>query len=96
MNEAPIDENVVESLIRPKGTKAAKRKGKGKEKSNSVDEYEELKASTCIILDLMAQLHDHKQNEVDSKILMLDTTTVNEAQREIHAKMVEKVRSRRM
>ena len=29
MNETPTDENVVESPVRPKGTKAAKRKVKG-------------------------------------------------------------------
>ncbi|XP_074376736.1 uncharacterized protein LOC141718252 [Apium graveolens] len=102
MNETSIDENVVESPVRPKGTKAAKRKGKGKAKSSVVEEYEELKASTCRRLDLMAEFNDlkrkeeaRKEKESDMQLLMLDTSMMNEAQREIHAKMIEEVKSRR-
>ncbi|XP_074356477.1 glutathione S-transferase T3-like [Apium graveolens] len=36
MNETPTDENVVESPVRPNGTKAAKRKGKGKAEFNNL------------------------------------------------------------
>ncbi|KAL1802658.1 hypothetical protein ACET3Z_031305 [Daucus carota] len=91
MNETPTDENVVESPVRPKGAKATKRKGKGKGKidSKALDEYEDLKASTCRRLDLMAHFNDLKQKEVETKqkeidmqLLMLDTSIMNEAQRE--------------
>ncbi|KAL9673101.1 hypothetical protein QQ045_029354 [Rhodiola kirilowii] len=103
MNEAPIDDNVVESPVRPKGTKAVKRKGKANAKSNVAAEYEELKATTCRRLDLMAHFNELKEKEVslreketDMQLLMLDTSTMNEAQREIHAKMIEEVKARRI
>ncbi|KAL1803124.1 hypothetical protein ACET3Z_031773 [Daucus carota] len=103
MNETPTDENVVESPVRPKGTKAAKRKGKGKAKSSAAEEYESIKVDACRRLDLMAHYNDlkkkeveTKQKEIDMQLLMLDTSIMNEAQREIHAKMIEEVKSRRM
>ena len=86
-----------------KEQKPQERKGKGKGKTNSkaVDEYEELKASTCRRLDLMAHFNDLKQKEADTKqkevdmqLLMLDTSIMNDAQREIHAKMIEEIKSR--
>lgn len=103
MNETPTDENVVESLIRSKGIKEAKMKKKWKVKSSVVEEFEKLKASTCKKLDLMTHFNDlkqnevyMKQNEVDMQLLMLDTSIMNEAQREIHDNMIEKVKSRRI
>ena len=52
-------------------------------------------------LDLMAEFNElkkkeeaRKENESDMQLLMLDTSIVNEAQREIHAKMIEEVKSR--
>ncbi|XP_074378376.1 uncharacterized protein LOC141719912 [Apium graveolens] len=44
-NDTPTNENVVESPVRPQGTKAAKRRGKGKARTVEADEeYEELRA----------------------------------------------------
>ncbi|XP_074326516.1 uncharacterized protein LOC141664463 [Apium graveolens] len=104
MNKTPTNENVVESPVCPKGTKAAKRKGKGKAEFNDLKkkEYEEIKASTCRRLDLMAEFNElkkkeeaRKENKSDMQLLMLDTSIMNEAQREIYAKMIEEVKSRR-
>ncbi|XP_074326657.1 uncharacterized protein LOC141664598 [Apium graveolens] len=69
MNETPIDENVVESPVRPKDTKAAKRKGKGKAKSSAAEEYEKIKVDTCMRLDLMVYFNDLKQKEQMSDAL---------------------------
>ena len=101
--------NVVESPIRPKGTKATKRKGKGKARTvEASDEYEELRASACRKLNLMEALNDThqleietrqkeieaKQTEMDLQVILADTTKMNDAQRKAHAKLLEKIMAR--
>ena len=101
-NETPTDENIVESPVRPKGTKAAKRKGKGKVTKAS-KEMEILKSATCRKLSLMDEFvktqqmkEERRAKDQDLKIIMTDTTTMNETQREIHAKLLQDIYSRRM
>ena len=90
-------ENIVESPVRPKGTKAAKKgKGKAKGKKNMEDEYEELKADTTRKLNLIEKFNDIRQRDIDSRLLMADTTLMNDDQWEIHARMLAEVKSRMM
>ena len=90
-------EDIAESPIRPKGTKAAKKgKGKARAKKNMEDEYEKLKADTTRKLNLIEKFNDIRQKDIDSRLLMADTTMMNDAQREIHAKMLAEVKSRMM
>ena len=69
-------------------TKAARRKGKGKADFNDLrkNEDEEIKASTCRRLDLMAEFNElkkkeeaTKENESDIQVLMFDTSIMDEA-----------------
>ncbi|XP_074337428.1 glutathione S-transferase T3-like [Apium graveolens] len=85
--ETPTSTNDVESPIRPKGTKATKRKGKGKV-TKACEELEILKSSTCKRLSLMEEFVTNEQKkeerrakEQDLKIIMADTTIMNETQR---------------
>ncbi|KAL9691644.1 hypothetical protein QQ045_012069 [Rhodiola kirilowii] len=101
-NETPTDENVVESPVRPKGTKAAKRKGKGKVTKAS-EEMEILKSAACRKLSLMdgfvktqQRKEERKGKEQDLKIIQMDTSAMNDTQREIHAKLLQEIYSRRM
>ncbi|KAL9664719.1 hypothetical protein QQ045_020125 [Rhodiola kirilowii] len=101
-NETPTDENVVESPVRPKGTKAAKRKGKGKVNKAS-EEMEILKSAACRKLSLMDDFvkiqqrkEERKTKEQDLKIIQMDTSAMNDTQREIHAKLLQEIYSRRM
>ncbi|KAL9667393.1 hypothetical protein QQ045_001750 [Rhodiola kirilowii] len=100
--ETPTDENVVESPVRPKGTKAAKRKGKGKVNKAS-EEIEILKSAACRKLSLMDDFvkiqqrkEERKAKEQDLKIIQMDTSAMNDTQREIHAKLLQEIYSRRM
>nr|XP_017245770.1 PREDICTED: glutathione S-transferase T3-like [Daucus carota subsp. sativus] len=108
-NETPTNENVVESPVRPKGTKAAKRKGKRKARTvEACDEYEELRAHACRKLNLMEALNDTHQLEIETRqkeieakqtemhlqVILADTTKMNDAQRKAHAKLLEKIMAR--
>ncbi|KAL9671417.1 hypothetical protein QQ045_008985 [Rhodiola kirilowii] len=101
-NETPTDENVVESPVRPKGTKVAKRKGKGKVTKTS-EEMEILKSAACRKLSVMDDFvkiqqrkEERKAKEQDLKIIQMDTSAMNDTQREIHAKLLQEIYSRRM
>ncbi|KAL1823654.1 hypothetical protein ACET3Z_010432 [Daucus carota] len=90
-------ENVAESPVRPKGRNAAKnRNGKGKSKTKKDEEYEKLKADTDRRLNLIEKFNDVRQKDCDIRILMADTTIMNDTQREIHAKLLAEVKSRMM
>lgn len=69
-------------------------KGKGKVQTKAYDEYEELKATTCRRLSLMEQFNNNQQVELDLKIIMTNITTMNQTQREIHAKMLKEIKTR--
>ena len=101
-NETPTSTNDMESPIRPKGTKATKRKGKGKV-TKACEELEILKSSPCKRSYSMEEFvsNEHKKEEIrekeqDLKIIMADITIMNETQREIHAKLLQDIYSRRM
>ncbi|XP_047312726.1 glutathione S-transferase T2-like [Impatiens glandulifera] len=102
-NDTPTDTNDgVESPVRPQGTKAAKRKGKRKEKIKAVEEYEEIKVVACRKLSLMDEFNKNqqkdlelKQQELDMKFIMADTNVMNETQRKIHASLLEQIAKRR-
>ncbi|XP_017221425.1 glutathione S-transferase T3-like [Daucus carota subsp. sativus] len=93
-NETPDDNNIVESPVHPKGTKAAKRKAKGKKKIVDVDaeRYEEMTAVQCRKLSLLEEFNKNHEKEMDLKIIMADTSIMTEAQREVHASLVEEIR----
>ncbi|XP_017221312.2 glutathione S-transferase T3-like [Daucus carota subsp. sativus] len=93
-NETPDDNNIVESRVRPKGTKAAKRKAKGKKKIMDVDaeRYEKMTAVQCRKLSLLEEFNKNHEKEMDLKIIMADTSIMTEAQREVHASLVEEIR----
>ncbi|KAL1802204.1 hypothetical protein ACET3Z_030851 [Daucus carota] len=95
-NETPDDNNIVESPVRPKGTKATKRKGKGKKKVIDVDaeRYEEMTSVQCRKLSLLEEFNKNHVKEMNLKIIMADTSIMTEAQREVHAKLVEEIRRR--
>ncbi|XP_074336575.1 glutathione S-transferase T2-like [Apium graveolens] len=60
-NDTPTNED-VQSPVRPKGTKTAKRNGKGKAKMvQSQEEWEELQVSTRRKLDLMEAINETKK-----------------------------------
>ena len=91
------NENIVESPVRPKGTKAAKKgKGKAKTRKDMQDEYEELKADNIRKLNLIDKFNHVRQKDIDSRLLMADTTIMTDAQREIYDKMLAEVKSRMM
>ena len=60
------------------------------------DEYEELKADTTRKLNLIEKFNDIRQRDIDSRLLMADTTLMNDDQWEIHARMLAEVKSRMM
>ncbi|XP_074375196.1 glutathione S-transferase T3-like [Apium graveolens] len=108
-NDTPTNENVVESPVCPQGTKAAKRRGKGKARTIEADEeYEELRANACRKLNLMQELNETrqleldtrqkeikaKQSEMDLQVILADTTKMTDAQRKAHSKMLEKIMAR--
>ncbi|XP_074378552.1 glutathione S-transferase T3-like [Apium graveolens] len=67
-NDTPTNENVVESPVRPQGTKAAKRRGKGKARTVEADgEYEELRGNACRKLNLMQELNQSRQLELETR-----------------------------
>ncbi|XP_074327437.1 glutathione S-transferase T3-like [Apium graveolens] len=91
-NETPTDDNdVAQSPVLPKGTKAAKRKGKGKK----LKELEEIKAVECRKLSLLEEFNKNYEKDNDLKIIMADTTVMNEAQLEVHAILLQEIKSRR-
>ncbi|XP_074360432.1 glutathione S-transferase T2-like [Apium graveolens] len=90
-NDTPTNDNdAAQSPVRPKGTKTAKRKGKTKSQ-----ELEEIKAIECRKLSLLEDFNKNYQKENDLKIIMADTTVMNEAQLEVHASLLQEIRSRR-
>ncbi|KAL9659290.1 hypothetical protein QQ045_024095 [Rhodiola kirilowii] len=101
-NDTPTNENECESPVRPKGTKAAKRKGKGKAKTvEASEEYKELRATTCRKLNLMEALNETRQKEIEAKqtemdlqVILADTTKMNDAQKRAHSKLLEKIMAR--
>ena len=95
-NDTPTSDEV--EPVRPKGTKAAKRKGKGKASTAEVDEWEALRVNQERKMDIMDRLNEirlkeleAKQSEMDLQVIMADTTKMNDAQRKAHAKMLEKI-----
>ncbi|XP_074328448.1 uncharacterized protein LOC141666358 [Apium graveolens] len=103
-NETPNDDNIVESLVRPKGAKAAKRKGKGKKKVMDVDaaRYEEMTSVQCRRLALLEEFNKNhekemanKEREIEANIIKADTSLMTEAQREVHTEMVDEIRRKR-
>ena len=67
-----------------------------KQKKNIEDEYEELKADTNRKLNLIEQFNDVRQKDIDLRILMADTTIMNDTQWKMHAKLLAEVKSRMM
>ncbi|XP_047306401.1 glutathione S-transferase T2-like [Impatiens glandulifera] len=98
-NDTPTDTNdVVESLVRPQGIKAAKKNAKIK----VVEEYKEIKVVAYRKLSLIDEFNKNqqkdlelKQQELDMKIIMADTNVMNETQRKIHASLLEQIAKRR-
>ena len=71
--------------------------------TKACEELEILKSSTCKRLSLMEEFVTNEQKkeerrtkEQDLKIIMADTSIMNETQREIHAKLLQNIYSRRM
>ncbi|XP_074352315.1 glutathione S-transferase T2-like [Apium graveolens] len=109
INDTPTNENVVESPVRPQGTKAAKRREKRKAGTVEADEeYEELRGNACRKLNLMQELNqsrqleletrqediEAKQSEMDLQVILANTTKMSDAQRMAHSKMLEKILAR--
>ncbi|XP_017233596.1 uncharacterized protein LOC108207673 [Daucus carota subsp. sativus] len=94
--------------IRPKGTKAAKRKGKGKATAAEVEEYEAFEANDLRKMTIMETVNEirqkyietrqreleAKQAEMDLQVILADTGKMNDAQRKAHAKLLEKIMAR--
>ncbi|XP_074335988.1 glutathione S-transferase T3-like [Apium graveolens] len=94
--------------IRPKGTKAAKRKGKGKATTVEVEEYEAFEANDLRKMTIMETVNEirqkdietrrreleAKQAEMDLQVILADTEKMNDAQRMAHAKLLEKIMAR--
>ncbi|XP_074342881.1 uncharacterized protein LOC141680597 [Apium graveolens] len=105
-NDTPTSDNC--EPVRPKGTKAAKRKGKGKATAEEVEEYEALQVSDLRRMNIMETLNEirqkdietrqreleAKQAEMDLQVVLADTTKMNDTQRKIHAKLLEKTMAR--
>lgn len=95
--ETSEDENiVVDSPVCFGLTREAKRNGMGKTKMTASDEYEELKSFSNKKLLLMEESNNILRQKLDLKIIMADTTVMNSTQKEIHAMMLEEVKSRRL
>ncbi|XP_074351498.1 glutathione S-transferase T2-like [Apium graveolens] len=102
-NDTPTSDNF--ESVRPKGTKAAKRKGKGKATTAKVEEYESLQVNDLRkmnIMDTINEIHqkeiekrqkelEAKQAKMDLQIILEDTTKMNDTQRKAHAKLLEKI-----
>ncbi|XP_074341825.1 glutathione S-transferase T2-like [Apium graveolens] len=94
--------------VRPKGTKTAKRKGKGKATTAEIEEYEAIQVSELRKINIMETINEMKQKdietrqreletkqtELDLQVILADTTKMNDAQRRVHAKMLEKIMER--
>ncbi|XP_074344447.1 uncharacterized protein LOC141683609 [Apium graveolens] len=103
-NEIPDDNNIVESPVHPKGTKAAKRKGKGKKKIMDLDveRYEEMTLVQCRKLSLLEEFNKNHEREIEAKdmemelkIIMADTSIMTKAQLELHASLIDEIRRKR-
>ncbi|XP_074337691.1 uncharacterized protein LOC141674890 [Apium graveolens] len=80
-NETPTNDNdVAMSPVRPQGTKTTKRKSKGKAKAEMIEELEEIKAVENRRLSLLEKFNANHEKEMDLKIIMADTSVMNEAQ----------------
>ncbi|XP_074347648.1 uncharacterized protein LOC141686515 [Apium graveolens] len=101
-NDTPTSEEF--EPVRPQGTKATtsrKGKEKGKATAAEVAEYESIQVADKRRMDMMEELNEIrlkelavKQSEVDLQIIMADTSTMNDAQRMAHAKLLEKIMAR--
>ena len=67
------------------------KKGKGKAKATKKleDEYEQLKADTKRKLNLIEKFNVIRKKDINTRILMADTTIMNDKQWEIHAKILD-------
>ncbi|XP_074322701.1 uncharacterized protein LOC141659676 [Apium graveolens] len=106
-NETPTSDE-FELVSRPQGTKTAKRKGKGKATTAEIEEYEAIQVNDLRKMKIMETINEMKQKkietrqkkietkqtELDLQVILADTTKMNEAQRRIHATMLEKIRAR--
>ncbi|XP_074326892.1 glutathione S-transferase T2-like [Apium graveolens] len=105
-NDTPTSDEF--ELIRPKGTKAAKRKGKGKATTTEVEEYKAFEANDLRKMTIMETVNEirqkdietrrreleAKQAEMDLQVILADTEKMNDAQRMAHAKLLEKIMAR--
>ncbi|XP_074347416.1 glutathione S-transferase T3-like [Apium graveolens] len=91
-NETPTNDNdVAMSPVRPQGTKTTKRKSKGKAKAEMIEELEEIKAVENRRLSLLEKFNANHEKEMDLKIIMADTSVMNEAQLKVHATLLEEI-----
>ncbi|XP_074376744.1 glutathione S-transferase T2-like [Apium graveolens] len=98
-NDTPPSEEF--EAVRPTGTKAAKRKGKGKATATEVEEFEAFEANDLKRMSMMETTNeiklkdlDIRQREMDLKIILADTEKMTEAQRKAHAKLLENIMAR--
>ncbi|XP_074351984.1 glutathione S-transferase T2-like [Apium graveolens] len=105
-NDTPTSDEF--ELIHPKGTEAAKRKGKGKATAAEVEEYEAFKANDLRKMTIMETVNEirqkdietrrreleAKQAEMDLQVILADTEKMNDAQWMAHAKLLEKIMAR--
>ncbi|XP_074374035.1 uncharacterized protein LOC141714414 [Apium graveolens] len=102
-NDTPTSDDC--EPVRPKGTKTAKRKGKRKATAAKVEEYKALQVSDLRRMNIMETVNEihqkdietrqreleAKQAEMDLQVILVDTTKMNDTQRKIHAKLLEKI-----
>ncbi|CAI8584411.1 unnamed protein product [Vicia faba] len=84
--------NSSSPMERPMGQKAAKRKSKAKKISNATQDARNKRAET------MERLAQSKEDEIELKvmqIMMKDTSTMNESQRDIHEKYCNKMKRKK-
>nr|XP_017225386.1 PREDICTED: glutathione S-transferase T3-like [Daucus carota subsp. sativus] len=64
-NDTPTSDEF--ELVRPKGTKAAKRKGKGKATTAEVEEYEAIQVNDLRKMNIMDTINEMKQKEIETR-----------------------------
>ncbi|KAM7274942.1 hypothetical protein ACFE04_016808 [Oxalis oulophora] len=89
----------VDSVIRIQGSKATTRKNEEKLKEYESgctlrEEKIALKPTTAKKLALMSEFISVKEKEIDMQLLYADTSKMSGAQREIHAKLLEKFKEK--
>ncbi|CAK8538800.1 unnamed protein product [Lathyrus sativus] len=105
--EAPssYDFNLSSPMERPMRQKAEKRKGKAKENSNATEPPSRVMHDTMnkrmVVMENLAQLKEEENKLVkekmkfeEMKFIMLDTSKMNDSQREFHEKYCNKLKEK--